>query len=151
MTARQTRKRVPYTAEEMFDLVAEIERYPDFLPWCAALRIVSRQERKAQEILLADMVVSYSVFRDQFRSRVTLAKPVMTIDTDYVHGPFRELKNHWRFSENQDGGSVVEFKIEFEFRNPVLQATAHSVFEQVFLRMADAFVARAEEVYGRRG
>lgn len=150
MTARRTSTDVPYTAAEMFALVADIERYPDFIPWCVALRIASRETIGGRETVLADMVVAYRVFRERFRSRAVLIPSEGRITAEYVDGPFRTLRNEWTFRDKADGGSTIEFLIDFEFRNFVLQATAHAVFDKAFSRMADAFVARAVEVYGPR-
>lgn len=146
MTARRTTTEVPYSAAEMFALVADVERYPDFIPWCAALRVVERGERT----LLADMVVAYKVFRERFRSRVTLDLAAGRITAEYVDGPFRTLRNEWTFRDREGGGSTIDFLIDFEFRDFILQAAAQTVFDKAFARMADAFVARARAVYGER-
>lgn len=132
----------------MFALVSDIERYPDFLPWCVALRIVDRRPDAEATLAVADMVVSYKVFREQFRSIVRLDHPASRIDVDYVDGPFRSLKNAWAFRDVTDGGSEVDFTIDFEFRSAILQATAQAVFEKAFSRMSEAFVERARIVYG---
>jgi coenzyme Q-binding protein COQ10 len=144
VTARHTQTEVPYTAREMYDLVADVERYPEFLPWCAALRVVERRENA----LTADMVVAYSVFRERFRSKVKFEPDALRIEAAYVDGPFRNLENRWRFTDKPEGGSVIDFEIAFEFRNFLLQATAQAVFDKAFARMSDAFVKRADEVYG---
>lgn len=144
MTARRTTTGVPYTAAQMFALVADVERYPEFIPWCAALRIVERGEAT----LFADMVVAYRVFRERFRSRVTLDQTAGRITAEYVDGPFRTLRNEWAFVDRPEGGSTIDFLIDFEFRNFILQATAAQVFDKAFAKMADAFVARAKTVYG---
>ena len=141
----------PYAAEEMFALVADIERYPAFLPWCVALRIVSRRREANVELLSADMVVSYRMFRERFRSLVRLDAEQCRINVEYIDGPFRSLTNEWRFARTPNGGSIVDFAIAFEFRSLLLQATAHSVFERAFAKMSEAFVARAAEVYGTAG
>ena len=132
----------------MFDLVADVERYPEFLPWCAALRVLERDAADGKETLTADMIVAYKVFRERFRSRVAFDRAAGMIDVEYIDGPFRSLQNHWRFSDLSEGGSVVDFEIVFEFRNFLLQATAQGVFEKVFSRMSAAFIARADDVYG---
>ena len=132
----------------MFELVADVERYPEFLPWCVALRIAERRTDAQWEFLTCDMVVAYKVFRERFRSLVRLDCAGRRIDVDYVDGPFRSLKNDWAFSEARSGGSIVDFSIEFEFRSLLLQATAQAVFERAFLKMSDAFVERARSVYG---
>lgn len=148
MTARRTRTQVPYTADQMCGLVADIERYPDFLPWCVALRVVARREEGSIDFTTADMVVAYGVFREKFRSVVRLDRTSRQIDVDYVDGPFRSLRNAWAFEDLPTGGSTVDFSIDFEFRNLILQKTAHAVFERVFLKMADAFIDRAKAIYG---
>ena len=144
MTARHTQTEVPYTARQMYDLVADVERYPEFLPWCAALRVIERKENA----LTADMVVAYSVFRERFRSKVRLDPGAMRIEAHYGDGPFRNLETRWRFTDQPGGGSVIDFEIAFEFRNFLLQATAQAVFDKAFARMSDAFVKRAHAVYG---
>jgi coenzyme Q-binding protein COQ10 len=146
VTSRKTTTEVPYTAAQMFDLVADVERYPEFLPWCAVLRVVERDEAKGT--LVADMVVAYHVFRERFRSRVKLDPANRGIEAAYLNGPFRNLENRWRFTDKPEGGSVIDFEITFEFKNFLLQATAQAVFDRAFAKMSDAFVKRAEEVYG---
>lgn len=148
MTSRRTSTEVPYTADQMFALVADIESYPEFLPWCVALRIADRRPEKKLTYLTADMIVAYRVFREKFRSLVRLDEIGRTIEVDYIDGPFRSLKNSWSFRVLPTG-SIVDFSIEFEFRSPLLQATARAVFEKAFLKMSEVFVERASSVYGR--
>lgn len=150
LTSRRSTASVPYSATEMFNLVADVERYPEFLPWCSALRVIDRRVDGDGEILNADMVVAYSVFREKFRSLVRLDRTGNKIDVSYVEGPFRTLKNIWTFADEAGGGSTVDFFISFEFQNRLLQAAAKSVFEKAFVRMSDAFVERAREIYGAR-
>lgn len=150
MTNRSSTRIVPYSADQMFDLVADVERYPEFIPWCMALRVASRRRDEPIEYVTADMVVAFRVFREKFRSLVRLDRPQHVIDTEYVDGPFRSLRNKWRFVDRppeEGGGCHVHFDISFEFRNFILQATAQSVFDKAFSRMTDAFVTRAETVY----
>jgi coenzyme Q-binding protein COQ10 len=130
----------------MFALVADLERYPEFLPWCTGLRII--EEDKNAGTLTADMIVAYKVFRERFRSRVKLDPQRKRIDAAYVDGPFRNLENRWCFTDKPEGGSTIDFEIAFEFRNFLLQATAQAVFDKAFSRMSEAFVKRADEVYG---
>jgi len=132
----------------MFDLVADVEQYPGFLPHCLALRVTSRRLVEGSGELEADMIVAYGAFRERFRTGVTLDRPGRRIDVDYVEGPFRRLATHWRFADVSEG-SEVDFVIDFEFRSLILQTAASSVFERLFARMSDAFVRRAYEVYGR--
>lgn len=148
MTARATTTEVPYAAAQMFALVADIDRYPEFLPWCVALRTVERRLDDPFEYLTADMVVSYKVFRERFRSLVRLDPVGGRIDVDYVDGPFRTLRNSWAFADRVGGGSIVKFSISFEFRNFIMQKTAQAVFDKAFLKMSEAFVDRAHAVYG---
>ncbi|HEX7776137.1 MAG TPA: type II toxin-antitoxin system RatA family toxin [Parvibaculum sp.] len=147
--AHQTRD-VPYAAGDMFDLVAGIELYPAFLPWCAAARIRKRERDGATEIVTADLVIAYKVFREQFTSRVVLDKAAHDIDVQYVQGPFKYLKNRWRFEALPDGGSRIHFFIDFEFRSVALQKLIGGVFSKAFTRMMQAFIARADELYGKR-
>lgn len=146
MTSRTTQTHVPYSADQMFALVADVERYPEFLPWCVGLRIID--EDKNAGTLTADMIVAYKVFRERFRSRVQLDHKRKHIEAAYVDGPFRNLENRWRFTDKPEGGSVIDFEIAFEFKNFLLQATAQAVFDKAFSRMSEAFVKRADEVYG---
>jgi len=147
MTKRRTSTNVPFSAEQMFDLVADVEQYPEFIPYCIGLRLVSNNAEEGVGAITADMLVAYNVFREKFRSRAQLDRLNGCIDVEYVRGPFRHLGNKWRFKNNPDGGSNVEFEIDFEFRSFLLQATAQTVFEKAFIKMTDAFVKRAHDVY----
>lgn len=147
MTKRHTKTVVPYSAGEMFDLVADVERYPEFLPHCVALRVLSRDVVSGSGVVTAEMVVAYGAFRERFKSLVRLDRAMMTIEASYIEGPFRSLHNFWRFAELQKG-SEVDFVIDFEFNSFLLQAAAAAVFERAFEKMSDAFVARAHEIYG---
>lgn len=148
MTTRRTEALVPHSAREMFDLVADVEKYPEFLPHCVALRVVSSDVVDGSGRIEADMIVAYRAFRERFRSLVRLDRPGLGIDVQYVRGPFRRLANQWRFKDVEHG-ALVNFAIDFEFRSLVLQATAAAVFERAFARMSDAFIDRAAIVYGR--
>lgn len=132
----------------MYDLVADVEKYPDFLPWCIALRVLKREETETGGTLYAEMVVAYKVFREKFRSSVTFDRKNNVIEAEYLNGPFRNLYNRWQFTDLPEGGSEVDFEIDFEFRSILLQATAQAVFDKAFARMSEAFVNRADEVYG---
>ena len=122
----------------MYRIVADIERYPEFLPWVAALRVLSRDETE----LIAEMAVGYGPFRERYTSRVSLDPVSRSIDVVEIKGPFRRLENHWRFTP-EDGGCRIDFSIAFEFSNPLLQVAASKAFEKVLLTMTDAFVTRA--------
>lgn len=137
----------------MYELVADVEKYPQFLPWCAALRIASKTNNSEIFYITADMVVAYKVFREKFRSRIKLLPTEKMICVEYIDGPFKNLQNRWKFmdigeKDRQDNGAQIDFEIEFEFRNVFLQKTAQSVFDRVFSRMSDAFIDRAHVLYG---
>jgi coenzyme Q-binding protein COQ10 len=133
---------VPYTADVMYAVVADIERYPEFLPWVVALRIKSRASEGQREILLAEMAVGYRALRERYTSKVTLEPAARTIDVVAIEGPFHRLENHWRFVPD-GAGSRTDFRVVFEFSNRLLQAAAGSAFEKVLMKMTDAFEARA--------
>lgn len=147
MTSRRTRTIVPYSAEEMFDLVADVRRYPEFIPHCVALRVLESDVDDGQGSMIAEMVVAYAAFREKFKSRVLLDKRQRRVEADYVEGPFKQLYTLWRFADMEDG-CEVDFIIDFEFKNAILQTAASVMFERAFGRMADAFVSRAHQIYG---
>ena len=140
-------RELPYTAQEMYDLVADVARYPEFLPWCAAARIRSRRPFEAGEVMDADLVISFKVFRERFGSRVTLYDDERRIDTEYLDGPFRYMKSTWAFSD-RDGGCTVHFDVDFEFKNRVLQGVIGVVFNEAMQRIVRAFEDRAKSLYG---
>ncbi|MFV1442353.1 MULTISPECIES: type II toxin-antitoxin system RatA family toxin [unclassified Phaeobacter] len=139
---------MPYTAQQMYDLVADVGDYPKFLPWCAAARIRSRVPQGAAEVMEADLVISFKVFRERFGSRVTLYAEDKKIDTEYLDGPFRYMKSNWAFADRADGGCDVSFFVDFEFKNAVLQGIIGVVFNEAMQRIVRAFERRAAELYG---
>jgi coenzyme Q-binding protein COQ10 len=146
-----TRRRVSHTASDMFDLVADVERYPEFVPLCRALKVKSRTPKgEGVEILVADMTVAYKLVRETFTSRVTLDKPKLEILVEYLSGPFSHLQNRWRFLPLGDQSCEIEFFIEYEFRSRVLAALMGAMFDAAFRRFAVAFEQRADEVYGKK-
>lgn len=147
MPTHQETKRLPYTARQMYDLVADVANYPKFLPWNAAARIRSRTPIPGGEVLEADLVISFKVFRERFGSRVTLWPERQRIDTEYLDGPFRHLKSFWEFRD-AEGGCDVTFFVDFEFRNAILQAVIGVVFNDAMQRIVRAFERRAAELYG---
>lgn len=149
MKSIRTSRRVAHTAEQMFDLVADVERYPQFLPLCQGLRITRREERAGLPLITADMTIAYRVFRETFRSQVTLDRTNRTIVVTYLDGPFRQLQNTWNFRPEGEADSTVEFFIAWELRSRALALVVGAVFERVFRRYAEAFEARADAVYGR--
>jgi coenzyme Q-binding protein COQ10 len=133
---------LPYTPEQLFALVADIERYPEFLPWCVAARI---RERRADRIV-ADLVIGFKVFRERFTSRVALDPPGR-IDVSYAEGPFRRLNNHWVF-ERVPGGCRIDFFVDFEFKSRLMQKVIEVLFGEAVRRMVGAFEKRARDLYG---
>lgn len=137
-------KRLPYSPEQMFDLVADIGRYAEFLPWVQAMRIVSNQD----DVVTADMVVGFKMVRERFTSRVTLARPDR-IHVDYISGPLKYLTNDWVFRAAPDGGCDIDFSVDFEFKNRMFERLAGMFFSEAFKRMVASFEARAAAVYGK--
>lgn len=150
MPTHRENRTMPYSAQEMYDLVADVERYPEFLPWNAAARIRSRRAAGESEVMEADLVISFKVFRERFGSRVTLWPAQHRIDTEYLDGPFSHMKSFWQFTDRPDGGCDVQFFVDFEFRNAILRRVIGTVFDQAMHRIVRAFEARAEALYGRR-
>ena len=142
MTQHSETRIVPYTADLMYAVVADVERYPEFLPWVVALRVKSKQSDEGRDILLAEMAVGYRALRERYTSRVTLDPAARTIDVVAIEGPFHRLENHWRFTP-EGNGTHVDFTVTFEFSSRLLQKAAGGAFEKVLLKMTDAFEARA--------
>ncbi|MDI7863245.1 type II toxin-antitoxin system RatA family toxin [Rhizobiaceae bacterium n13] len=139
---------VKHSADRMFDLVADIERYPEFLPLCEGLRIRSRKERGELLLLVADMTVGYKAIRETFTTQVLLDKPHRVIDVKYIDGPFKYLDNRWRFEPAADGNQcTVHFFIDYEFKSRVLGALMGSMFDRAFHMFSDAFEKRADTIY----
>jgi coenzyme Q-binding protein COQ10 len=133
---------LPYTPEQLFDLVADIERYPEFLPWCVGARVFRRQGN----VLDADLVIGFKMLRETFTSRVSLDRPA-TIEVDYQKGPFKHLKNLWEFKADGNG-CQIDFYIDFEFRSRVLRRIMGPLFGEAVRRMVAAFESRAAVIYG---
>lgn len=141
---------MPYSAQEMFDLIADVPAYPEFLPWCSGARVRSRRHSGDAEIVDADLVISFKVFRERFGSRVTLRPGNMQIDVEYLDGPFKYLNNHWKFIPVSDSVCEVDFFVDFEFKSKTLQAIIGLVFNEAMRRIVRAFEERAEALYGTR-
>lgn len=141
---------MPYSADEMYALVADVQSYAEFLPWCAASRVRERRQTEAGEVLDAELVVSFRVFRERFGSRVTLRPEQRTIDVEYLEGPFRYLNNHWHFQPVSETECEVDFFVDFEFRSRLLQSLIGVVFNEAMRRIVRAFEQRAEVLYGKR-
>ncbi len=129
--------------EQLFDLVADVEKYPEFLPWCVDARI----RRREGDLIVADLVIGYRMFRERFTSTVVLNRPDR-IDVTYAEGPFRYLNNHWTFAPEGPDSCVIDFFVDFEFRSRVLQALVGRVFGEAVKVMVHAFERRADELFG---
>ncbi|HTR15589.1 MAG TPA: type II toxin-antitoxin system RatA family toxin [Acetobacteraceae bacterium] len=142
MPTHAERKMIPYRPDQLFDLVADVGRYPEFLPWCVGARVRSRKETE----LVAGLSIGFGPFRESFMSRVALERP-QRIRVRYEDGPFRYLNNEWIFRPDSRG-CMVDFYVDFEFRSRILQAAIGVVFNEAVRRMVNAFVKRARDVYG---
>ena len=140
---RETR-RVPYSAEQMFDLVADVARYPEFLPWVVATRVRSDDG----EEMLADMLVGFKALREKFTSRVLKQRPER-LEVIYIDGPMRDLDNLWHFRALPQGGCELDFSVEFSFKNKMFEMLAGQYFDRAFRKLVAAFEARADELYGK--
>ncbi|MBF9042142.1 type II toxin-antitoxin system RatA family toxin [Rhodobacterales bacterium HKCCE4037] len=147
MPSHSETRKLPYTAEQMYDLVADVDKYPDFIPWTVAARVRSVEDKGDHELMLADMVVGFRMFREKFLSRVTLYEQARKIDTEYVDGPFKHLISNWEFVPTETGCDV-NFHVDFEFKNRLLQGAAGLFFMDAMQRIVRAFEARAAELYG---
>lgn len=143
------RRPVKHSPEKMYALVADIERYPEFLPLCEALSIRSSKERDGKTLLLADMTVGYKAIKETFTTQVLLNPAEQAIDVKYIEGPFKYLDNRWRFEPPIDGGEgcIVHFYIDYEFKSMILGALMGSMFDRAFRMFTDAFESRADKIY----
>jgi coenzyme Q-binding protein COQ10 len=147
MPTHQETKHMPYTADQMYNLVADVQSYPKFLPWNSAARVRSRVDMGDHEVMLADLVISFKVFREKFGSKVVLWPADKKIDTEYLDGPFKHMRSWWKFRDTQEGGCEVEFFVDFEFKNAILQSVIGVVFNEAMRRVVSAFEKRAAELY----
>ncbi|MEZ2127504.1 MULTISPECIES: type II toxin-antitoxin system RatA family toxin [unclassified Sinorhizobium] len=143
----ETHHSVPHSSDQMFDLVADVERYPEFLPLCEALSIRSRKERDGKVLLIADMTVGYKAIRETFTTQVLLNSVEHVIDVKYIDGPFKYLDNRWRFEDRPEGGSTIHFFIDYEFKSRILGALMGSMFDRAFRMFSEAFETRATKIY----
>lgn len=144
-----TTRRVQHSAADMFDLVADVERYPQFVPLCQSLTVRRRStDGEGREVVVADMTVAYKFIRETFTSRVTLDRPNLTILVEYLEGPFRRMNNRWSFHPLSETSCEVEFFLTYEFRSRTLAMLMGGVFDAAFRRFAAAFERRADQVYG---
>lgn len=144
MKVHSEERNLPYSAAQMFDLVADVARYPEFLPWCTGARIRERREND----IVADLMIGFKMVRERFTSRVHTDRPAMRIDVEYIDGPFKFLKNHWQFTDIEGGRCRVDFYLEFEFRSVMLQKLIGVLFHEAVRRMVSAFENRAKQLYG---
>jgi coenzyme Q-binding protein COQ10 len=146
-----TRRSVRHSADDMFDLVADVEKYPQFVPLCQSLRVRRRTPAEVGiEIVVAEMTIAYKVIRETFTSKVTLDRPRLQILVQYLDGPFRKMENRWAFVATGDERCDVEFSIDYEFKSRTLGLLMGAMFDTAFRRFAAAFEARADQVYGKR-
>lgn len=147
----RTKRRVRHSASDMFDLVADVEKYPQFVPLCQAMRVRRRsQGGEGIETVVAEMTVAYKVMRETFTSRVVLDRPNLQIFVDYLDGPFSRMENRWDFHPVAEQACEIEFFIAYEFKSRMLGMLMGAMFETAFRRFAEAFERRADVVYGRK-
>lgn len=146
MTVHSEQRIIPFRPEQLFDLVADVRSYPEFLPWCVGARI-----RDANgTLIVADLMIGYKLVRERFTSKVTLSRDTCRIDVEYADGPFKYLDNHWIFHDHPDG-CLVDFHVDFEFRSALLQKIIATLFNEAVKRMVGAFETRAHALYGGAG
>jgi len=144
MLSYSENKVLNFTAQQLYDMVADVGSYDKFLPWCVGARVQSRSETN----MVADLIIGFSVFRERFTSNIDLEPSQHKIDTRLVKGPFKNLSNHWKFTDLDRGGAQVEFAVEFEFKSRILQKALEPMFAQAQKKMVSAFEKRAQELYG---
>ncbi len=142
MPTHAEKRVLPYTPAQMFDLVADVAAYPEFLPWCIAVRVRKREGH----VVTADLVIGFKMFRERFTSRVTLDRP-RRIDVQYIQGPLKYLNNHWLFAPHPEGVEI-DFSVDFEFHSRILEKLIGTLFNEAFRRMVGAFETRARVLYG---
>ena len=142
MPTHAEEKHSPFTAQQMYNLVADVEKYPEFLPWCMATRIKSHEDN----VMIADMVIGFKLIREKYTSEITLI-PNKQVNINYKNGPFKYLNSHWKFIEDENGGCLIDFFIDFEFKSALLQKLMGAVFNEAVHLMMSAFEKRAKELY----
>ena len=146
MPSHHERRDLQHSAKQMYDLVADVRRYPEFLPWVSAIRVRKDYETE----MLADMIVGFKSIKETFSSRV-VKTPYSSIIVDYLDGPMKHLNNRWSFEDLPTGGCTIEFSVDFTFRNPIFEALAGQFFESALRKMTGAFITRANNLYGDGG
>ncbi len=142
MPTHAERRTLPYTPEQLFDLVAGVEAYPQFLPWCLSSRILKRDG----DVFYADLIIGYKLVREKFTSKVVLDRP-HSIRVEYLKGPMKYLSNHWQFIPEPNSHCTIDFHVDFEFRNIVFQKLMGVFFNEIVRRMVGAFEQRAKDLY----
>tara|TARA_B100000575_G_C22831877_1_gene488360 strand:- start:158 stop:598 length:441 start_codon:yes stop_codon:yes gene_type:complete len=142
MTVHSETRIIKHKPEDLFDLVADVKKYPEFLPWCLAARIRKQNERE----LTADLIIGFQIFKEQFTSKVLVDRNALKIDTSYADGPFEYLQNRWRFLPHS-AGCEIDFYVDFEFKNRLLQTVMETLFTEAVRRMVKAFENRADQLY----
>lgn len=145
MPTHAEKRALPYTPQQMYDLVADVERYPEFLPWC----IGSKVRRQRGDTIIADLVIGFKMIRERFTSEVKLQPEKQRIDVRYIEGPFKYLNNAWVFHEHEKG-CLIDFYVDFEFRTRFLQRMMEPLFNEAVRRMVKAFESRADQLYGAK-
>ncbi len=145
MPTHAEKRHLPYSPEQLFALVADVEKYPEFLPWCISADITKREG----DIFYADLIIGYKLVREKFGSKVTLDKP-NAARVEYLSGPMKYLSNHWKFIPEKDGTCTIDFYVDFEFKNYFFQKLMGLFFNEIVRRMVAAFEARAQALYGKR-
>ncbi|MEL0105788.1 MAG: type II toxin-antitoxin system RatA family toxin [Rhodospirillales bacterium] len=143
MPTHAEKRVLPYTPQQLFELVSDVEKYPEFLPWCVGLRVRQKQD----DLVIADMIIGYKMFRERFTSKVEILHPDR-INVSYTEGPFKYLNNHWIFEPHGEGCCELDFYVDFEFRSSLLQHAINMVFNKAVQKMVGAFEGRAKELYG---
>jgi len=143
MPIHEEKRVLPYSPAQLYGLVIDIERYPEFLPWCLGARVRTRQE----DLIVADLIIGFKMFRERFTSRVKPRPDERRIDVVYAEGPFKYLENHWVFEDHPDG-CLIDFYVDFEFRSKLLQKVIEGLFHEAVRRMVHAFETRARDLYG---
>ena len=141
---------IAYTPAQIYELVADVERYPEFLPWCLAARVRRRHREDGAELIVADLVIGFRMIRERFTSHVRLDEAGRKIHVTYAEGPFKRMNNHWAFMDHPDG-CLIDFHVDFEFRSKLLQMLMEALFHEAVRRMVGAFEARAKDLYGAPG
>ena len=145
MPIHAEKKKLPYSRQQLFDLVVDVERYPEFLPWCLAARLRKRE----QNVFWADLVVGFKMIKERFTSHVSFSSPER-VDVFYTEGPFKHMKTHWVFIEDDDAsGTWIDFYVDFEFKSPLLEKAMGFLFREAVSKMVAAFERRADALYGR--